>query len=323
MTDERVDPETLAAFLDGTLPPGEREQVLTVLARGGEPYEDFMDAAALLGVLAPELPELQATSAADARARRGALFGPQRSRRLRTFAPFLAAAGIAGIMVVSRGRDGSDAAHVVDVVRTIPGHAPAGPGSVSRALGEDWSRAGWPAVRGGERTAESRARAFRMGVRSAQLELALAMGDGAAVVPSAAAAARLAAGVEGGGPVAARIEGLARSGTAASESERRRTWTELRELAGAPEWFDAGAWTEAARLAALGGRADFFAPGGAAPEELDRLLAAVEILPASERQAAAPIVDPLRGLRQRRVASPADAGALLAILDSVIARGGR
>ena len=48
LTNQRIDPETLASFLDGTLPDAERERVLESLAQGGEAYDDFVEARALL-----------------------------------------------------------------------------------------------------------------------------------------------------------------------------------------------------------------------------------------------------------------------------------
>ena len=46
-----VDPETLAALLDGTLTDEERERVLARLAKSEHEYEDLLEAAALAGEL--------------------------------------------------------------------------------------------------------------------------------------------------------------------------------------------------------------------------------------------------------------------------------
>ena len=49
MSDERIDPEMLAEFLEGRLAPAERERVLQALAESPEAYADFIEAALRYG----------------------------------------------------------------------------------------------------------------------------------------------------------------------------------------------------------------------------------------------------------------------------------
>src|SRR5687768_3876572 len=90
MSRERIDHETMAAFLDGRLAGAERERVLRVIAAHPEEYEVFADAARVAAE-----PHRREVVPLESRWRR-------MDRRLIAI-PLLAAAGLAGILL-ARGR---------------------------------------------------------------------------------------------------------------------------------------------------------------------------------------------------------------------------
>jgi hypothetical protein len=310
LTSERIPPETIASFLEGTLPPAERERVMRVLARGGEDYEDFLDAVALQVEL-EEAPGQRSTPV-DA-SRRPVAAG---SRRRWVIAPMLVAAGLVAVVLISRRL--SEPPYAGGALAR--GLGSDGQGAIV-ALGPDWREPGWPVSRGVGDGLSPRARSFRAGARYAELEIASGARDASSVSAIAAQLATLASGAEsGGGAAAARIEQIVRSGSQWTGAERDEIGATLRALS-VPEWFDLGIWSETARLASQARVAAFFAPGGAARRELLRIIRSFERLGGDEQQAAEPMLARLR--RFATGETGVDPDVLRAALDSTVADGGR
>jgi hypothetical protein len=256
---ERVEDETLAAFLDGTLPAGERAAVLRVLAANPEAYAEFLDAASVAAAVN-----------ADSTGGSGSATSPRRWRRSMMLAgPLLAAAGIAGVILVARGPRAPD---TIDLMQGAQLASAAGSGSVDATLGNDWDQPGWSVVRGGAAGTASAGTAARIGARVAQLEYAAAASDSAAWQRVAATLADLVTSVEGSGPLTQQL----RSGGILDLDQRATLARQLRELTGTPAAFDVGAWLETARLAAASNRLDHFRAGGDALTSLQRVTAAIE-----------------------------------------------
>jgi hypothetical protein len=125
-------------------------------------------------------------------------------------------------------------------------------------LGGDWSEPLWSVTRGDGPVVSEKARAFRLGVRSACLELALAAGDRRAARRLAAESALLVGDVPLADPVAhlyreiarrAGEPGAALAPLAADASTAARL---AREAVEAPLW-ELGRWSESGRLAAAAG----------------------------------------------------------------------
>ncbi|HKG92752.1 MAG TPA: hypothetical protein VKA84_12700 [Gemmatimonadaceae bacterium] len=354
MRDEPIDPETLAALLDGTLSEEERTRVLAVLARSDDSYDAFLEASAVLGELATDLggerpvpplpprpplggygppegvrPLLEAPQP-DAGTleeqhqppptQRRAAGGERRPARWRR-RPFLVggallAAAAVGVAVLTPREPRGEGALALGAARELA----ASSGGVS-ALGAGWDRLGWSAVRGDDEALAGRTRAFRMGVRMADLELALSAEDTAASRSIGGSLVRLASGVEMGGSVAMHVEQVARG--SAERAEREEVAAELRSLSGAAPWFDLGAWCEAARLAARARQASFFDAESPAMRELQRIDGTIGGLAPDERRGAEAAVERLRHLADRPPTSPVDFDDAAAVLESVIAELGQ
>jgi hypothetical protein len=316
---ERIDSETLAAFLDGALPPAERARVMRVLAESPEEYSQFVEAAAVKRDLvidaSPAMPpETSALQASSSRSR------ATRWSRARYIVPFLVAAGFTGLIIVRRfGTDAAagSIAFVQDTRLVRPGS-----GSVATVLGEAWDQPGWSVVRGGGVNLGDRASAFRAGVRYAELEVAAKAADSAAVMRLSEPLAQTVGGIDAGAPVAAQFRELARAPDFGGSARRARAAEELRSLSRASAWFDAGAWTEMARLALAANQLSLFAPNGKAIAELQRIVGALESSP-EQRSAASPLLDALQPLLSGRNWSTGDRDSLSRILQAAMVAGAR
>jgi len=305
VNNDTFDPETLAAFLDGKLAGEERDRVLHLLAESDQWYEVMVDANQVCAELAHSAPtalnELPWTRRVPLRLASRSAWGRQA-----VFGGALIAAGLATVVILSERRGAVDA---VDNPSQLV---------IDERLREG-SAADWGAARGNNEALSARARAFRIGVQFADLELAARMRDSAAVQSISASIAELTMVVPTGGTTASRVRYLGRNGSLpASSKERRDVASELRSLVG-ESWFDLGAWSETARRAAHAGQLQYFEAGRPATERLDSLLAAVDRLPAAERGGTEAAVGRLRSLRAY-VASPGrglDSAA--AALDSTVA----
>jgi hypothetical protein len=309
VSDERIDPETLAAFLEGGLAPAERERVMRALAESPEAYADFTEAAAVardVDVTAnTPLEPATVVPIQAAKARRTSWY----------VAPILLAAGIAAVVVVKRGAgvgaNTGAAIMLAQATHVVPGPS----GAVTTTLGESWDQPPWSVARGGESGAGDAARAFRAGARYAEMEVAVRAADSAATTRLAETLARAAESVDAGGPIAAQLRDVRVTTTAA---DRARVAARLRSVLGASATFDAGVWTETARLSLLSNRLDFFGPENLPMTELRRLIMELEKSPSE-----ASLADALRPIASGRNWSEAGKGELAAAIDAAIAAGAK
>lgn len=303
MTTPHLDPELLAAFLDGAVTPDERSRVLQTIAASPEAYAEFAEAAAIREALhANEMSAAPAASTAPPL--------PARWRRIAVPLSLLAAAGVA-ITVAVRLRPATGRADAFAVVAQATNlNMTSGSGSLSARLGPDWERAGWSLTRGTGDDIAPPARAFRAGLRAAQLEAAVGARDSIAIGNAVLALEQLLAETPGAGPTTTQLRSLA-SNTATIDADGRRVLAgQLSALLGAPDAFDLGVWVGTAQIAARAGDARFFAPGGAGSayplrELSDRLRASsgaaaamVDSLAASGSSGAADLVATQRWLAQ-------------------------
>lgn len=310
MHDDRVDPEALAALLDGTLTGNERARVVELLARSDEAYADLLETAELRD-------ELSAGHGGAAPARdTGPFDGVRRRWRRRGVLVAVPALAAAAALLMIRGSgppaDGGFAA--ADAV--------AGPGP-RPALASGWSYPDRTAVRGTSGLAGERARAFDLGAHGADLDIAAAAGDTLALRGAAAILARLTENVPTGRTVALRLENVATAGAPTlSGAERSLLLADLRSLAADTAWFDIGRWGEAARVAAQVGRSEFFRTDGPAMRELDRLArgANTRTVPARE---AATLLARFRDVARQLAAGRADPRRASATIDSAMAANDR
>lgn len=305
MSDDRIDPETLAAFLDGTATPEERDGVFRTLAHSKEAHASFLEAAAIHRELSAETPDVTPGAGASAAAVAAEPPRPsaQETAHARWFRrwhllPVVIAAGLAAILLARNTRNpGSSAA--IQLAQATRLTRTSGSGTLGRALGETWAEPPWSTVRGAESTMASRRLAFRAGVRYAELEAAAQASDTTAVARSAELLAQLLSSTEGAAPIAANFRDLGGSAEFGGRSERAASAGQLRELLGAGDWFDLGVWTETARLAAAARETSFFDAGGRGVATLRRIVG-------SGGGDAGPVTDELRPFLAGRTWSPDD-----------------
>lgn len=250
----RLDATTLAALLDGTLAPAERERVLLHLARHPEDRELIGEAAALLvdtvqtddrltaqqgqvdaltsRIHLPNAPPIQ--PAPQAGERRRSWWSERWNSRWNSrwhAGGLVAAALVLTFAIRQSGR-----------VTDLGGNA--GPGSWydgTTPLGADWSAStSWPAMRGDADALTPRARDFRLGVRAVDAQLALSAGDSAAFALCARELATLAAALPAGSVLAAQLDALPLADT----TTRLRIIAAVRTQVEMKTWFDLGVWME-------------------------------------------------------------------------------
>lgn len=269
VNDDRIDPELLAAFLEGNATPEERDRIMRTLSTSNAAYAELMEAAAVQRELtdapspavAPPPPPLP-----------GERPPAQRTRGLRYVIPVLLAAGLAFVAISRWSGFGGGAASMVQLAQSTSLTPSTGSGALARTLGDTWSDAPWSGTRGSDAPAVTRARAFRAGARYAELEIAAKAADSTAVLQTVAAMTDVLASTEGGGPFIAMFRAFATSADFGGASQRGDAAKQLREFLGATDWFDLGVWTETARLAIATKQVAFFEPKGRAIAELRRVL---------------------------------------------------
>jgi hypothetical protein len=245
VTDKRLDDETLAAFLDGTLPAADRATVVHTLASNPQAYEEFLDAAAI-AALVRDNSDVRVIPVRRPR-------GWQRSVMLA--GPVLVAAGIAAIFVARSGRT----TDTIDLMQRAQLASVSGAGSVDSSLGQNWDQPGWSVVRGSSASRPSAGVAARMGARVAQLEYVAYAADTVAWRRVSAALVDLVTSIEGAGPVGQQLRG---AGIPLAD-DRASLARQLREISGESSAFNVGAWLETARLAAVSSRFEYFRSDGA------------------------------------------------------------
>lgn len=247
---EHLDPETLAAFIDGGLTPDERARVLEVLAKDPDA---ITYAASVVRV------ERHMSDVPDERARHLALVPDSRRSapkvhtwrigKLRTPAVVLAACvtmviGVRSVLSPEVPQDDE------------PGWLPDAASIRSAATAPSAAHAGWGSVRAGAEVLSQEALAVRLGVRSADLWDAAALGEWSAAMALADSLTLLARRVEGGDVIADQLREQVTQARASADDYT----TLLQRLAArthAESWYEVGRWIEASRLSAERGDAHF------------------------------------------------------------------
>lgn len=237
--DEHMDPNRIAALIEGRLSKPEREHLVASIG----------DADAAAGILSDAIAALGEAEVVH----------PVRSAPRRSWHPgvWLAlAAGIAGILLFPLAQ-----------VR-IRGASAGGLGRYAMMITErgtripaDWNDSPWDATRGAKELS-AEARAFRIGVRVTDLGVAVRTGDSSAA-RWASETASLIDPIPGAGPVAAMYSEIAAKSARPGPSSAALVDSVARATAELPdaELVRLGAWVEAARLAAAARDARFFASG--------------------------------------------------------------
>jgi hypothetical protein len=312
MSAPQIDYELLAAFLDGSATPDERETVLRLAAGSREAYAELREAAAIRGELhgdvaladAPERavdPVLETAAQSDGPPAVTSTMVPggARKNRFRFAVPvvMLAAAGLA-IVVVQRMRTARSETDVIAIAQALRVDGATGSGSLSRTLGVEWDRPGWTVMRGREPTLSASARAFQAGVRFSQLELGVGASDSVAVTGAAREIVALLRDVAGSAPATAALDAMMQRHAVANAAEHKRIGSEVRDLTGESAWFNLGCWIGAVQVAARSGRVTSLQRSGTLMRALEPLLNAAEpTAPESSR----PALAALRALRLRVV----------------------
>jgi hypothetical protein len=310
MPNESIDPETMAAFLDGTLSAEERARVLERIATSSDLYEEFLDASAI----AADVNATEAPGPAPAKAP-APIVGPsarQRSRWL-VFGPLLLAAGLAAALITPRVVHQSNIADA-DPIERLASTLTGSTGAAS--FGAGWNTPAWSATRGAAEELSASARSFRDGVQFVDLVVARQIGDEQAAARSAGAIGQLLISTGGGGAVAAIVRQFSRP----EQKTTTRTQTEsaLRQAESAPDWFDLGTWCETARLAAKGNHLDRFVAGGDVFRGLREIMRGIDTAPAPEREGLASSLDALKDVSRNGFPKNEDAEEIARRLDSVI-----
>lgn len=246
-----IDPERLAALIDGRLGPREREAVLAqIAASSDETVEVFADALAVTR-------ELEASSSAEGlEALSPAVVRTWRGMRWRTPGGLAAiAAALVAVVVVPTWLSTLDSEAAHDPGRFVRALA-----EVDRGLPVDWDTQPWGATRGAADALSPEARALRVGARMVDLELTARTGD-PRTAELAASVVALLEGIPGAAPAATEYRTLASADSAASPEQLTRLAERARRTA-APfvdrDYLKFGAWLEAARVAAAARDTGFF-----------------------------------------------------------------
>jgi hypothetical protein len=309
VSDERIDPETLAEFLEGRLAPAERERVMRTLAESPEAYGDFIEAAAVERALAEETAQLK-TEGASAATPAVIPISTKANRMWRYAVPALIAAGIVAVFALRRGGEARQGEMIVLAQAT---HVlPAGSGSVASKLGDSWDQPQWSVSRGADDASAGRARAFRAGARVAELEIAAQAGDTAAVRRIATSLATLLTAAQVGTPTVSQL----RDFSAPSAATRAAVAGQIRDLLGAPANFDAGVWTETARLSLAAGNGGYV---DATNAQLTKLI--LDLGGGASTNPNASLVSALQAIASAQATSPNDALLLRRLVDIAITTG--
>jgi hypothetical protein len=226
-----IDPEQLAALLDGRLSSAARRELLSRLAGSDQTLEAYADAAAVLNELRPGRPRWLAPT------------------RWIAIAAMLAGVALAPwLWTRARSGDRDDPGRFVALLASPTGGLPAG-----------WNANPWGSVRGADEPLTPGARAARLGGRLVDLELAVQRRDTSAAAVAADIGALLET-IPAAGPVGAMYRDVGRRAGAGPQELKpllARAGSAAANLAG-PDLVQLGAWAEAARIAAAAQDAGFF-----------------------------------------------------------------
>lgn len=247
VTEPRMDPETLAAFLEGKLAPQERARVLAQLAASPADTAQLLEAARVRAAL-------EAASASS-----GAFEAPRKAR-WPMIVTALAAVLIAAIAIGRFSRPRSPEILVLASALRVPD------------TGTDWSAPPWDIERGAPGSLSEQATVFRIGARLVDLEVAAGGPDTTAARRITRDLVTLVSRLPAGGPAAAHFDRLGiDAGAVLSARQRATAARAVRELVEGSPWLDLGGWLEAARIAGAAGDSVFFASGSKAHSILTRL----------------------------------------------------
>lgn len=279
MSRDSLDPDVLAALLDGKLSGGERDRALAQLARSPHAYELFVEAARTLQ-------DFEGAESGPAAPENIVEFPAQRARP-RRWAPILglmAAASLAALLVIPRyTRDATNPRGLLDGAMLVTPSA----STLESALGPEWFSPGWSVMRGEAAMLSADERAFRIGVRLADVDAAHEAIDTAALRIARADLIELLRGFEASGPLVSLFD---RVPVRLSEAELNDSARALHDFVASPR-YTLGVLLEQARLASIAGRSELFdrsytqmlqraasdaALSTNAQTELDRLLDAID-----------------------------------------------
>ena len=160
-----IDVDLIAAFIDGRLTPAERERALHLLTHSDEAFEIFADALRVQGDAAGAkvLPIVVAPSW-------------RRLRRWSVVVPAVAAAALL-IAVLPRLRGSHGERAFAPHAEAIVGQLAQRPDLLRMAATNGWEQRDWSVMRGASSALADSARDFRLGVRTVDLQVAVAIDD--------------------------------------------------------------------------------------------------------------------------------------------------
>jgi hypothetical protein len=262
-----IDPERIAALIDGRLNAADRTALLAELEASPEAFEIYNDAVAALreGVTetAPGIPA-------------GASPSRRMPRWFRTYAPVTALAAALAIAVAlplmrRAGRSGLEEPRALAALVEPTGDATT-----------IWQRTPWNESRGSAEALSARARGVRIGAFIVDLEV-LARARDTSATRIALQIASLLDAIPAGAVAASAYRSLASQGMGSASAEALGSAASFAEQVAGVSAVRVGAWIEAARMAAAQRNASFFQ--SMKREDVERAIASVPALPASARSA--------------------------------------
>jgi len=241
-TDSNLDIELLAALIDGRLSGAERERALKLLATSDEALELF----------AHSLHEQRASDAKVV-----PIQSARRWRQWKVVVPIVAAAGLGFVLLPRLTGSTGRAASIQYAVQLESDPRFGG------ALRQGWDQHGWSVTRGANdtQTAPEPRFAFRLGVRSVDLQVAVRKGNAAAASNVVDDISQTLDGIKFTDPIAAKYAELkAHLGSESGDRLVERAENAEIEMSGffkSPS-FSLGQWVGAADLAAQTHETSFF-----------------------------------------------------------------
>ena len=268
MKEPSIDPERLAAFIDGRVREPERSVLLTEIASSDQAFDAFIDASVVLA-------EIESSGKPVSRAlQQHSRYARRKPLKLMVVAVAASILVVAAVhSVLTRGRNVSSRTDPQVLALVAP---------ASRSLDSGFYRTAlWPATRGASIPMRADARAVRLGVRLADLQLDAAASTAIGQTPASDIAAML-DGVAGAAAAAAMFRDLssrASAGDTLSTATMQRARDDVLQFADS-DLVDAGFALEMTRAAAAERNAAFFAD-----RATEAILARIAALPAVQRTA--------------------------------------
>jgi hypothetical protein len=234
-TGKRLDPNELAALIDGRLSAAERDATLARLSELPDDLEILADAVAVAEELDDDVPDIQPI------ARRHRPHVPPVAWWLSAAAAILI---VATLPVMVRRETGP----------TVDGYASLLSNRVALAPG--WERLSWAVVRGSPNDIKARTRSVRAGALSTTIDVSVGRRD-TAISGFASQMADLLADVPGANRLVTTYRAIAKAGVSAHKDTVREARIATREML-TKEAFDNGAWLKAANIAAADHDSGFF-----------------------------------------------------------------